>query len=210
MHLRHQGRGAFGQSSTACDRRKKVQRFAVSYLQCEPDILGHTEVLEKVVALKCATHAQAADALGRGAGDITVAQQDAARRWLELAADLIDQAGLASAVRTNDDVSLTLADRKRNVIRYREAAKRFVEAVDAQNVHFCARHNPSCPARHIPPGKNITQQMKVMPMTASQCSLYELTTVFISRKTAAPTAGPINVPAPPSIVIIKMSPEAVQ
>jgi hypothetical protein len=35
-------------------------------------------------------------------------------------------------------------------------------------------------------------------------------TFFIRRKTPAPIAGPISVPAPPSMVMIKMSPDAVQ
>ena len=56
--------------------------------------------------------------------------------------------------------------------RSRQAAERFVEAVEAQHVHFVQSANAaSCMAPHNPPGKNMTQQMKVTPMTASQCSL---------------------------------------
>ena len=48
------------------------------------------------------------------------------------------------------------------------------------------------------------------PMIKSQWSLYELTTFFMSRKIPAPITGPIKVPAPPKMVMIKISPEAVQ
>jgi hypothetical protein len=68
---------------------------------------------------------------------------------------------------------------------------------DAQDIHLCTRNTPACATGHIPPGKKMTQQTKVIPMTASQCSLYEFTTFFITRKMTASTASPINVPAPP-------------
>ena len=55
-----------------------------------------------------------------------------------------------------------------------QAAERAVEMFDAQHAHgrrLVATAESPRSAPQMPPGKNITQQMKVTPMMASQCSL---------------------------------------
>src|SRR5580700_707995 len=211
MNPHHQVPSAFGKSLVAADRREKVERIAATDRQCEPDILDHAEILKQIIALKRARHAHAADPIRWRPGDIAVLQQNAARARLQLTADLIDEAGLAGAIWTDDHVPLTRRDGEVDVVGDDQTAERFVETFEAQDSHGrTRRHCNLCKVPHRPPGKNITQQMNVTPMMASQCSLYELTTFFIKRTIAAPMAGPINVPAPPSMVMIKMSPDAVQ
>ena len=109
---------------------------------------------------------------GDNPGDVAILQQDAAGAGLELAADLIDKAGLAGAIRPDDDMPLARRDGEVDVIGHHQAAERFVETIEAQQSHGrTPRHRTFCRLPHRPPGKNITQQMKVTPIMASQCSL---------------------------------------
>ncbi len=110
MHLRHQVCGAPDQRLIAADRREEVERIAEAHLQGEPQILDHAQILEQVVALERARHAHAADPVGEKPVMSRSFNKDAAGAGLELAADLIDQAGLAGAIRPDDDVALARRD----------------------------------------------------------------------------------------------------
>ena len=67
---------------------------------------------------------------------------------------------------------ITRRDIEADVVGDDQAAERLVEMVEAEHTHFSALcHWIFCKLPHSPPGKNITQQMKVTPMMESQCSL---------------------------------------
>src|SRR4051794_21868072 len=211
VHAMHQLLGARDHVAEAPDRREEIERAAAAPLHRQPQVLAHAEILEQVVTLEGAGNTQAADAARRPAGDVGVLDQNPAGAGLELAADLVDQAGLAGAVGSDDDVALARLDREVDVVGDDEASERAAEMIGAQHAHGLRLRSRICRnVPQMPPGKNITQQMKMMPMMASQCSLYELTTFFIRRNTPAPIAGPISVPAPPSMVMINMSPDEFQ
>src|SRR5262249_28674998 len=124
MHAPHQLLGALEQIGQAPHRREEIERMAASRLHCEPQILDHAEVLEQVVALEGAGHADAAHPVRRPAGNVGVLDEDAAGAGLELAADLVDQAGLAGAVRADDDVALAALDGEIDVVGDDEMAER--------------------------------------------------------------------------------------
>ena len=176
MDLRHQFCGAPDQLLIAAYRGEEIERVAEAYLQGKPQVLDHAQVLEHVVALERARHSHATDPARRETGDIPTLHKDTAGAGLELAADLIDEARLARAIRSDDDVALTSRQDEIEIVGDDQAAERFVEMLDAQDAHctFLGTawvHRSFCKVPHRPPGKNITQQMKVMPMMASQCSL---------------------------------------
>ena len=101
-----------------------------------------------------------------------VLQEDAAGVRLELPADLVDQAGLAGAIRPDDDMALALGNGEVEIVGDDQAAERAMQMVDAEHVHGgVLRHRMLRSAPQRPLGKNMTQQMKVTPMMASQCSL---------------------------------------
>jgi hypothetical protein len=98
--------------------------------------------------------------------------KDTAGAGLELATDLVDQARLARAIRSDDDVALASRQDEIEIVGDDQAAERLVEMLDAQDAHCTflgtARvHRSFCKVPHRPPGKNITQQMKVMPTMAA-------------------------------------------
>src|SRR5271169_5682597 len=95
MSLRHQGRGTVGQGRVASDRRNEVERIAATYLERQPDIFQHAQILEQIVALERARNSHSADSVGRAPGYITILQPDAARTRPQLPADLVDQACFA-------------------------------------------------------------------------------------------------------------------
>src|SRR5262249_42591852 len=150
----------------------EVERLAAARLHREAEIFDHTEVLEQVVALECARDAQPAHPVRRPAGDVGVLDEDAAGAGLELSADLVDQASLAGAVRADDDVAPACFDGEVAVVGDDETAERGAEMIGAQHAHGLRLRQPICRnVPQMPPGKNSTQQMKIAPMMASQCSL---------------------------------------
>src|SRR5436190_9880534 len=211
MDLRHQIVRPRHQRLIAVRRAEEIERPAEAHLEGKPQVFDHRKILEQVVALKRTCHAHPADPVRRAAGDVLAVDEDVAGTRRELSADLINQAGFAGAVRADDDVSLAGDNVEADIVGDDETAERAIEMVDPERSHGRALFmRMSRIAPQMPAGKNMTQQIKVMPMMASQCSLYELTTFFISRNTPAPIAGPIKVPAPPSMVMIRTSPDAVQ
>ena len=82
------------------------------------------KIHEQIVALERAGNARTANPVRRPAGDVDVVEQDAARGRRQLTADLIDQAGLAGAVGTDDDVALALLDGQVDIVGDDEAAER--------------------------------------------------------------------------------------
>src|SRR5262249_16522364 len=153
-------------------RRKEVQRLAAARLHREAEIFDHAEVLEQVVALECARDAQPAYPVRRPARDVSVLDEDAAGAGLELPADLVDQPGLAGAGRADDDVTLACLDGEVDVVGDDETAERAAEMIGAQHAHGLRLRQRICRSvPQMPPGKNSTQQMKIAPMMASQCSL---------------------------------------
>ena len=62
----------------------------------------------------------------------------------------------------------------------------------------------------MPVGMNIVVRMKMIPTSPYQCTVCELSVSFSTSKAATPMAGPYSVPAPPSNVMITMSPEVLQ
>ena len=89
----------------------------------------------------------------------------------QLAADQIDEARLAGAVRTDDDVAFARLDREADAVGDDKAAERAVEPIGAQQAHARALVRSWRNVPQMPPGKNITQAMKMTPMIISQCSL---------------------------------------
>src|SRR5205823_447848 len=123
------------------------------------------KILEQVVALEGAGHAHPADPVGRAAGDVLAGDKDAPGAWRELPADLVDQAGFAGAVWTDDDVPFARDNVEADVVGDDKAAERAIETVDPERSHdrtLFMRMSRIAP--QMPAGKNITQQMKVMPM----------------------------------------------
>src|SRR5262249_21957255 len=133
------------------------------------------QIVKQVVALKRARDPHAADAVRRQAGDVAALEHDAAGRRRELAADLVDQAGLAGTVRTDDDVTLARRDGEIDVVGDDEATEGTAQMFDNEDIHDAhgraPPHRSFCTVPQMPPGKNITQQMKMTPMMVSQCSL---------------------------------------
>src|SRR5262245_57318509 len=172
MHAQHQLLGTREQIAQLPHRCEEVQRLAAARLHREAEIFDHAEVLEQVVALKRARDAQPAHPVGRPTGDDGVLDEDAAGAGFELSADLVDQAGLAGAVRPDDDVALARLDGEVDVVGDDETAERAAEMIGAQHAHGLLLRQRTCRSvPQMPPGKNSTQQIKMAPMMASQCSL---------------------------------------
>src|SRR5947209_9243583 len=72
-------------------------------------------------------------------------QLDVSGIGFEVAGDLVEQRGLAGAVRTDDQVPLAWADRHRDILRHRQPAERLVQMDDLQRVG--SRHRG--PPRHL-------------------------------------------------------------
>ena len=107
-----------------------------------------------------ARHAQVA--LDHDSGDFRVYA-------IELPADLVDQAGLAGAIRSDDDVALALGHGEVEIVGDDQAAEGALQVIDAEHVHGgVLRHRMLRSAPQRPLGKNMTQQIKVTPMMASQ------------------------------------------
>src|SRR5579863_10427570 len=102
--------------------REEVERVAAPYLNRQAQILDDAEILKQIVALERARDPHAADPVGRASGDVNIVQEDSAGAWPQLAADLIDQARLAGAVRTDDDVALAFPDCQIEIVGDDEAA----------------------------------------------------------------------------------------
>src|SRR5271156_6653123 len=68
--------------------------------------------------------------VGRQMGNVGSKQPDRTGICPQVAADLVEQRGLAGAVRADDQAALTRPDRERNVLRYREATERFLQVDD--------------------------------------------------------------------------------
>src|SRR5262249_35357266 len=153
--------------------------------------------------------------VGRPGGDIDALDEDVSGARPQLTANLVDQAGLAGPVRPDHRMPLAGLDRQVDVVGHHQAAERAAQILDPQHAHAGRhvsrrRHSICRNVPQMPPGKNSTQPMKTTPMISIQCSLYELTTFFISRNSPVPITGPIRVPAPPSITMISTSPEEIQ
>ena len=72
---------------------------------------------------------------GRPAGDVGLVEQNLPRGRLQLAADLIDEAGLAGAVRADDDVAFARLNGEVDVVGDDEAAERAAQLIGAQQTH---------------------------------------------------------------------------
>jgi hypothetical protein len=62
--------------------------------------------------------------------DVGTEQPDRTCVRPQVAADLIEERGLAGAVRTDDQAAFARIDRERYVVRSREAAERFLQVDD--------------------------------------------------------------------------------
>ena len=91
---------------------------------CKPKIFDDAQIHEQIIALERARNAGAANAVRRPAGDVGFIEENTTRGRRQLAADLIDQAGLAGAVRTDDDMAFARLDGEVDVIGHDEAAER--------------------------------------------------------------------------------------
>ena len=86
-----------------------------------------------------------------------------------MAANLVDQARLAGAVRTDDDVTLAFTDGQAEIVGYYQFAKRTGEMIDGEKGHGadpCLRS--FCAMPQMPPGMNMTLKTKAAPMIESQ------------------------------------------
>src|SRR5664279_3532790 len=69
--------------------------------------------------------------------DVGAEQFDLSRIRAEVAADLIEQSGLAGAVRTDDQAAFARPYRKRYVLRHDKAAERLLQVDDFERVPGC-------------------------------------------------------------------------
>ncbi len=138
----------------------------------KPKIFDDTQIHEQIIALERAGNSGPADAMRRPAGDVGFVEKYATGAWRQLAADLIDQAGLAGTVGPDDDMALAGLDGQVDAIGHDETAERPAQLIGAQYAHATGFRTRTCRnVPQIPPGKNRTQAMKTMPMIRSQCSL---------------------------------------
>src|SRR4051794_11368594 len=61
---------------------------------------------------------------------------------LEVAGDLVEQGGLARAIRTDDQPPFARPYRQRHIVRHRKAAERFLQVDDLERVRRWAHRDP--------------------------------------------------------------------
>src|SRR6185369_2788097 len=158
-----------------------------------------------------------------GVRDGFAQQRDAARVGGQVARDQVEQRGLAGAVGADQQVPLALLDPQVDRARDLQPAEGLAQIGDFDDgahvvfssgpdfsmgraVRRRGRRRRASPAT-MPPGMNITMMMNTKPSSMIHRSMYALAT-FLSRTTsAAPTTGPLSVPAPPAITISSISAE---
>ena len=123
-----------------CDARVDVFPFAAPYPRAQPitggnlsadaHVLKHTELGKDLGDLKSAGHAEADALVGRHPGDVPALEQDAAGARREVAADQIEERGLAGAVRTYDGVQFALGHGEGYVLHGNQVAEPLADASD--------------------------------------------------------------------------------
>src|SRR5450631_17546 len=115
----------------------------------------------------------------RKVGYVSAEQLDLSRTRPQVAADLMEQGGLAGAVRTDDQASFTRPYRKRYVLRHDKAAERLLQVDDLERMAGCYRSHRD-PLRNaaaslfkpgtIPVGTTRTMKRKTIPSNMFQRS----------------------------------------
>src|SRR5262249_50998912 len=141
------------------------------------------------------------------------AEDDAAGVGGEQAGDLVDQRGLAGAVRADHGVQFARADLEMDAVGAGEAAEALVQVVEAQHrlAHGAGLGRNRAPIRShapiSPPRANSTTSTRNGPKIIFQCSVTPDSHSSISRKTIAPMMAPCRRPSPPSRIMMINSPE---
>ena len=118
--------------------RRRAQAFepaAALGLQRDADVLAHRQRAEQVVLLERTADSELATHLRPFVRDVTLAQQHAARRWLKLPGDLMNEACFASAVGADQRVQLAFVDSEVDVLRDDQVAESLVQRIEAQQAH---------------------------------------------------------------------------
>src|ERR1700691_4456925 len=102
----------------------EIERVAALHLSGKVQIFRRREVLEEIVALERSGGTEAGNAVRRPPGDVAPLEPYAPAIGGKLAADLVDEACLAGAVGTDDDVPLAVLDREAHVVGDDEVAER--------------------------------------------------------------------------------------
>jgi hypothetical protein len=116
MHRGEHRLGAAHEVRPPAHRHEGVPGAAASGLHRQADILQGGEVAEQIVLLEGPRQPQAADALRPRAGDVLALEQNPSRAGRQLAAQLVHQAGLAGAVRADNDMPLAGLDREIDIV----------------------------------------------------------------------------------------------
>src|SRR5215470_12512206 len=135
----------------------------------------------------------------RHARHVLTLEANASRRRPVDARDDVEQRGLAGAVGSNDRQALPRRDREAHAAQRGETAEVVGEPLDLER-----GHGPECPSRRrasptSPLGAKSVTRTYMTPRTRTQRSMYALITFSRATMTAAPSAGPIRVPAPPRV-----------
>src|SRR6218665_456468 len=119
-----------------CRRAAKAQRLqqAVHARQRELEVLQHREVLIDRGRLELAAHAGAHDLILVQAAEVRAVEQHPARARPGLAADHVQQRGLARAVRADDQAQLVALDREAQAVHGLEPVEGDREPLDTQNL----------------------------------------------------------------------------
>ena len=142
-------------------------------------VLGDRHGHERLGDLEGAAEAQAPDAARRQAGNVLVGEPDTAAVGRELAADHVEDGGLAGAVGADDRQQPPGVEAKRHVARGHHAAERLAQRLDAQKAHAAAlsrgaagprpkRDLSSMAPPTMPRGKASTMAMMARPSSARQ------------------------------------------
>src|SRR5262249_34612251 len=150
-----------------------------------------------------------------GKGYVRALEQDAAAVRREMAADQIDERGLAGAVRTHQREKFALVDGEIHAIAGVDIAELFAEIDGLQKDHADFSFGRSLAvaaesAPTMPVGKSMTSSTRTTPSRSCQYSVGATAEVLRYVKRRPPTIGPVKFRKPRSNLIKTISPENVQ
>ena len=130
-------RGAMGDLLAAHAREKQHFRKSIrahARMAAGEQIIDHAHLRKQLAVLKGAGDAQARQFVRRQAGDVAAAKAYGALPAIN-AADAVEHAGLAGAIRPDQRQKLAALDRERDPIEHDQAAKAQLQILDRQFSH---------------------------------------------------------------------------
>src|SRR5262249_16341589 len=113
----------------------RTQAVSARHFSRDTDILVHGQLGKDLRDLEGARHAANDALMGRKAGNVVSVEDDRASARRKIAADQVEEGGLAGAIRPDDCAKLAFCDIKRNVAYGDKAAEPLGDAFDLEDVH---------------------------------------------------------------------------